>query len=210
MAASATGNKPPNKSTSPTGGGGGFSLGMKVGPLPLWGWIVALGAGYLLYKHFAGSSSSSSTTGATTGSTTATGEPSETVTEPGGYSYTGPATGQLPGLSTTGTGVTTPGTTGTSPTPGSGGNSTTSDAYPGYTQIAPNTPQTANQVATLLQEGQPVYGASAPGAPLVPITSPGGGGEWQAGGQPLPPGSQELYFVPSPGSPGTVTPAAAA
>lgn len=200
-APTSAGSKPATRgSSAPVGGGGASFLTQKVGPLPVWGYLVALVAGYLIYKHLTGSTSSTaSTTGATTGSTTATGEPSETVTLPGGYSYTGPATGALPGVG--GTPGSTPGTTGTSTTPGSGGNAG-GTPYPGYSLVTENV---ANTVAADLVAGSPVYYSAAAGQALLPVTK-GAGGGWLAGGTPItqvgssagPPGAPSGYYVPTP------------
>lgn len=107
--------------------GAGNLLTRKVGPLPGWGWLVVAIVGFYLWKKLQGGSSSSGTSSTGTSSSS---PPTASVTLPGGYSYSGPASGvqgfqqsaTTSGGSQTATATTAPGqgTQGTSPGSGAG------------------------------------------------------------------------------------------
>lgn len=154
---------------APEPSGGGSFLTRRIGPLPAWGWIVALAVGYYLYKRFAGGSSPASS------SVPAGAEPTASVTLPGGYSYSGPASGAQAFQQ-----AVSPGQGAAGSSPGSGSGS------PGTYTALPN----AYAAQALLSAGQPVYTQVTGTNTYVPISQPGGyGGEWYAGSQPLAPGS---------------------
>lgn len=117
---------PQKKKTTTTTGGGGSFLTQRLGPLPVWVWVVVAVGVYLVFFR-------KKSTTQTTGTTTTT-QPTETVTYPTGTSYSGPV-GYAPtyggggggGTSTGGGAAGTPGKKTTTPgkggtTPGNGTN----------------------------------------------------------------------------------------
>lgn len=82
--------KPPPPSSRQTSGSGSL-LTQKYGPLPGWGWLVIVVAGFYLWNKVRGGSSSGTTTasGGAAGQTPVT----ASLSLPGGYSYSGPASG---------------------------------------------------------------------------------------------------------------------
>jgi len=187
--------------------GGGNILTKKLGPLPGWGWLAVIVVGYLIYRHY--NSGSSSTTDTTAAPTTT---PTETIQTPGG-TYTGPPGGApssitSPSSSSPGGNGGTPGQGGH--TPGNGnpqpGNGNAPAGIPGITEVA-----SAQTVQADITAGIPTY-YNAPGvAPTAAnpgqlITQPGGpGGEWYAGGTPLPPGAGGTVWTTTPAPVKTAT-----
>lgn len=108
---------------------GGNLLTRKIGPLPGWGWLAVALVAYYLYKKTTGGG------GSTTTSTAGTTPPVATITLPGGYSYSGPASGAASFQQAAQAPASSPGqgTTGTSPGSGAG---TPGTAQSGFTPIA--------------------------------------------------------------------------
>lgn len=93
-------------------------LTRKLGPLPAWGWAALAGGGFIVFRYLKARQASSSTTPAGTSSNvtaTVPDIPTASVTEPGGFSYTGPL-GGLSQLMPTGAMSATSGSNFTPPT----------------------------------------------------------------------------------------------
>jgi hypothetical protein len=165
---------PPQKDKA---AGGGSLLTKKFGPLPAWGWIAVAVVGYLLYKKLTGSTATSTTGTASTG----TAEPTASVTLPGGYSYSGPASGAAAFQQ----GV------GASASPGNPG---TTAVSPGNTGTAAFTNISAPAAQAYIASGQQVY-YGVPGQPgaYLPISTGGPNQIYYQGSapgaSPVPPGS---------------------
>ena len=74
------GTQPPAKRETTEHAHGGNFLTTQVGPLPLWGWAVALVGAYLLYRWWKNYEANSAATAAANETTTPSGAPSTTTT----------------------------------------------------------------------------------------------------------------------------------
>jgi len=162
---------------------GGTGLKKKIGPLPLWGWLVVGLVAYYLYKKSQSAASSTSTT-----STAGTTPQTATVTLPGGYSYSGTPSGAAAFTQSVGgqaaQGQQPPvapgqGSTGTSPGSGAG---TPGTAQPGaLSGMIGSQPGEFSQVPTFAANqgyaaaGVQQYQELSPGVFTVsPVTQSGG------------------------------------
>jgi hypothetical protein len=131
---------------APAGGGGGFSLTRKYGPLPAWGWLAVAGVGGYVYLKWRQSKAATSGTAGAGASTTYV--PYNPVDYSGGGGAIGgvPWTNPSSNLGTVTSGQTTTTTPPPAPPP----------AAPAPPPVMPATPQAAPQPVNPYQMGQTV------------------------------------------------------
>jgi hypothetical protein len=162
----------PPPSRRPGGGDLGAKLSRKLGPLPLYAWIVVVVAAYFLWRHF--HHPSSGALGDTAANTAGLG--ASTYVPTGDQSGGGTGEAGTPG---TGTQDLVPGEP---PAPGGGGGGTTTTGGTGgggpahgtFTQVTPDTQTQALQPAeTAPSEGGPLYlgAAGAAGARAAAVAA---------------------------------------
>jgi hypothetical protein len=149
---------------APPAKSGGSGLTKKFGPLPAWGWIVVAIVAYYLYQKMSGGGG---LVGSSSTASTGVAPPTATESFPGGYSYSGPASGaaafQQGVLGATGAsggqGATSPGQGAVGTSPGSGAGT-------------PGTFQGSGGGSTVFAMEGPNFVGRGPSGAYVGITNP--------------------------------------
>jgi hypothetical protein len=170
---------------APPAKSGGSGLTKKFGPLPAWGWIVVAIVAYYLYQKMSGGGG---LVGSSSTASTGVAPPTATESFPGGYSYSGPASGAAAyGQSVLGATSPGQGAVGTSPGSGAG----TPGTFQGSGYGPPLGTQMATSASGATYSHIPSPAALSPG--VTTYYEPAAGVFMPTTGVPLAPGTPQYY-----------------